>query len=116
MDIKRSIVLCAATIAASISCAHAGPCSPEIESIQSRVDARLQANAAHGLMESSDALKHRQPTPSSIAQAEERLREVSAQMAAPVKQAMDRARAADSAGDKNACEQALADVQHLIGS
>jgi len=114
---KPLIVLSAAAIAASISVARAGPCSPEIDSMQTRIDARLAAKAATGptAKESTDALTHRQPTPGSIAGAEERLREMSAQTAATVKQALERARAADSAGDKNACEQALAEVQRLIG-
>ena len=117
MAIKRLMVLCAAATSASISTAYAGPCSPEIDSIQTRVDAGLEAKAAAGpsAKQSTDALAHRQPTPSSIASAEERLRELSAQRAATVKQALARARAADSAGDKNACEEAVAEVQRLIG-
>ena len=45
---------------------------------------------------------------------EEKLGEVSAETIAAVRQAV-RAHAADSAGDKNACEQALAEVQRAIG-
>ena len=114
---KRLIVPFAAAIAASISSAHAGPCSPEIDNMQTRVDARLGAKAAAGpsAKQSTDALTHRQPTPGSVASAEERLRETSAQTAAAVKQALERARTADGAGDKNACEQALAEVQRLVG-
>ena len=58
---------------------------------------------------------HVQPTPRSIGAAEEKPGEVSAETVAAVRQAMLRARAADSAGDKNACEQALAEVQRAIG-
>jgi hypothetical protein len=114
---KPLIALSAAAIAASISAAQAGPCSPDIDSMQSRVDARLEAKAAAGpsAKESTDALTHRQPTPGSIASAEEKLREMSAQTVAAVKQSLERARAADSAGNKSACEQALAEVQRLIG-
>ena len=65
--------------------------------------------------ESAGALVHRQPTPSSAASAEEGLRDVSTEMVAAVKQGLGRAPAAGSAGDKNACEQALAEVQRLIG-
>ena len=61
------------------------------------------------------ASTHVQPTPRSIAAAEEKLGEVSAETVAAVTQAMLRAHAADSAGDKNACEQALAEVQRAIG-
>ena len=117
MSIKCFIGLTAVIIAASISSARAGPCSPEIDSMQARIDARLEAKAAAGpgAKESAGALVDRQPTPSSIARAEESLGEVSTETVAAVKQAMERARAADSAGDKNACEQALAEVQRLIG-
>ena len=117
MAIKRFIGLTTVVIAASISSARAGPCSPEIDSMLARIDARLEAKAAAGpsAKESAGALVDRQPTPSSIARAEESLGEVSTETVAAVKQAMGRAHAADSAGDKNACEQALAEVQRLIG-
>jgi hypothetical protein len=117
MATKRLIVFSAAAVAASLSTAHAGPCSPEIDRMQTRVDARLAAKAATGptAKESTEALVHRQPTPGSIANAEEQLREMSAETVAAVKQSLERARAADSAGDKSACEQALSEVQRLIG-
>ena len=117
MTTKRLIVFSAVVVAASISTAHAGPCSPEIDRMQTRVDARLAAKGANGpsAKESTEALVHRQPTPGSIARAEERLREMSAETVAAVKQGLERARAADSAGDKNACERALEEVQRAIG-
>jgi len=49
-----------------------------------------------------------------IAAAEEKLGEVSPQTVDAVRQAMLRARAADSAGDKNACEQVLVEVQRAL--
>ena len=117
MAIKSFIGLTTVIIAASISSARAGPCSPEIDSMQARIDARLEAKAAAGpgAKESAGALVDRQPTPGSIARAEESLGEVSTETVAAVKQAMGHAHAADSAGDKNACEQALAEVQRLMG-
>jgi hypothetical protein len=89
----------AVVLLASTSIGYAGPCSVEIDSMQTRVDARLEAKAAAGpnAKESTDALTHRQPTPSSIARAEERLREMSAETVAAVKQALGRSRAVDSA-------------------
>ena len=113
----RLIVFSAVAVAASISTAHAGPCSPEIDRMQTRVDARLAAKAATGpsAKESTEALVHRQPTPGSIAAAEEKLGEVSATKVETATQAIARARAADSAGDRSACEQALADVERVIG-
>ena len=117
MIIQRLIIMNAAVLAASISTSYAGPCSPEIDRTQVRIDAKLNARAAAGPIarESTAATTHRQPTPGSIAAAEERLGEVSAEKIAAVTQAMKRARAADSAGDKSACEQALLEVQRTIG-
>ena len=65
--------------------------------------------------ESSAATEHRQPTPGSIAAAEARLGELSPEKIAAVNAAMTRARAADQAGDKSACDEALADAQRALG-
>jgi hypothetical protein len=117
MNIQRLLMASTAALAASIPVSYAGPCSNEIDHMQAEIDAKLERNAAAGpaAPESTGATMHRQPTSGSIAAAEERLGEASPQKAASVAQAMARARAADSAGDKRACEQALADVQRAIG-
>jgi hypothetical protein len=93
----------------------AGPCSPEIDRLRSGVDALIAATAVGGPAgrESTAAMTHRQPTPSSIAAAEARLKEGA--RAERAKAAMARARAADRAGDTSACQRALADVQREIG-
>ena len=84
--------------------------------MQARIDAKVHAMAATGPTgRQVGASTHVQPTPRSIGDAEAKLGEVSAETVAAVRQAMLRARAADSAGDKNACEQALAEVQQAIG-
>ena len=77
MTVSRLLMLTAAALAASTSAGHAGPCSPEIDRMQARVDAMIAATAAAGPTgrESDAALMHRQPTPGSIAAAEERLGE-----------------------------------------
>ena len=82
-----------------------------------RIDAKLdaKAGAGPGARETTAATMHRQPTPGSIAAAEERLGELSAQTAEAAARAMARARAADGAGDKSACERALADAQRAFG-
>ena len=100
----------------SISASYGGPCTEEISNWQARIDAKAHAMAAAGPTgRQVGASTHVQPTPRSIGVAEEKLGEVSAGTVAAVRQAMLRARAADSAGDKNACEQALAEVQRAIG-
>jgi len=117
MIIRRLLVLSAAALATSTVAGYAGPCSHDIDLTQSRVDAKLEAKAAAGpsARESSAATMHRQPTPGSLAAAESKLGEVSSHTVEVVEAAMARARKADLANDKSACEQALADVQRAIG-
>jgi hypothetical protein len=117
MIIRRLLVLSAAALATSMVAGYAGPCSHDIDLMQSRVDAKLEAKATTGTgaRESGAALMHRQPTPGSIAAAESKLGEVSSHTVEVVEAAMARARKADLANDKSGCEQALADVQRAIG-
>ena len=116
MVVHRLMVLSAAAVAALTSNSFAGACSFEIDRLQTRIQAMLAADAAagRGERESTSALLHRQPTPGSIAAAEEMLREVSATGAKVFSEALARSRAADRAGDKKTCEQALADVLRTI--
>ena len=78
---------------------------------------KLDAKAAAGPPAPASAMAGMsdQPTPRSMATVEERLGEISPQTVHAVEQAMASARAADGAGDKAACEQALADVQRTLG-
>ena len=117
MNGPRLFVFGAIVFAAFMSASYAGPCSDQIDSMQARIDAKLEAKAAAGptAREGVGAGMSDQPTPRSMAAAEEKLGEVSSQTVNAVRQAMAQARAADSAGDKNACEQALADVRRAIG-
>ena len=117
MIIRRLLLLSAAALATSTVAGYAGPCSLDIDLMQSRVDAKLEARATTGTdaRESTAAMMHRQPTPASVAAAESKLGEVSSDAVEAVKAAMARARKADLVNDKSACEQALADVQRAIG-
>jgi hypothetical protein len=112
----RLLVL-AATFAASASAVHAGPCTQQIGLMQARFDAKLEAAAKKGPMgrETNAATDHRQPTPDSIAAAEAKLGDISPRTVEVIEAGMARARKADLAGDKGACEQALAEVQRAIG-
>jgi hypothetical protein len=96
---------------------QAGPCSKDIERTEASIRDKLDAIALAGpdASESTGAKLHRQPTPRSMAEAEIKLGTLSPAAAEKVKDAMARARKADVAGDKDACEQALADVQRAIG-
>ncbi len=112
----RLLVLAAALVA-SASAVHAGPCAQQIDLMQARFDAKLEAAAKKGPMgrETNAATDHRQPTPDSIAAAEAKLGDLSARTVEVIENGMARARKADVAGDKGACEQALAEVQRAIG-
>jgi hypothetical protein len=114
MTLVRTIVLNVAVSCTLISTAYAGPCSDDIARVQGQVSERLDAIAAAGPTGVQDATafgKHLQPTQRSIANAEQKLHELSQQKIDAVKHAMERARAADASGDKSACEQALVDVE-----
>jgi hypothetical protein len=97
-----------------VAAAYAGPCTEEIEALQMQVDAVLEATADAGptLPESQSAGLHHEPTPQSIARAEEQAGEgVEGERALA---ALARARAADRAGDANLCDVALLDVRREI--
>jgi hypothetical protein len=111
------LILSAAALATSVGAGYGGPCSNEIEQTQARVNAWVEARstAARSVPESQGARLHRQPTPGSIGGAARRLGEGSKHTMVVVMSAMARAREADAAGDRPACEQILADVQRAIG-
>jgi hypothetical protein len=113
----RAIPFLAMGIGMSISSSHAGPCSRDIDKMQGRIDSALEAKAAAGpaAKEGTFAGMSKQPTPQSMAAAEEELGEVSPQTLDGARRAMPKARAADSAGDSSACASALAEVQRAIG-
>ncbi len=117
MITMRMMIWSTVAFVASISASYAGPCSGDIDRIQARIDATLEAKAAVGPYagESANAGMSDQPTPRSMAAAEEKLGEISPQKADVVAKAMARARAADNAGDNGACERALAEVRRLLG-
>jgi hypothetical protein len=112
----RLLVL-AAALAASTDAVYAGPCAQEIGRMQARVDAKLEVAARKGptARETTAATDHRQPTPDSIAAAEAKIRDISPRTVDVIETGMARARNADLAGDKGACEQALADVGRAVG-
>jgi hypothetical protein len=117
MIISRAGLFGAMSFVLSTSASYASPCTDRIDAMQARIDAALEAKAAAGQTgkEGVPAGMSVQPTPRSIAAAEEKLGDVSAQTVAVVGQGMARARAADAAGDANACQKALADVQRVVG-
>jgi hypothetical protein len=110
------LVVSIAVVPAFVSESYAGACASEIDAMQARVDARIEALARSGRLapESFGALLHHQPTPGSIAEAESRVGDAS-RMAQAANAAIARAREADLKGHQRACEEALADAQRVIG-
>ncbi len=118
--INRIAVLgtvCAAIYAVPLCPSYAGPCSVDIDAMQSRIDTKLEAKAASGptAKQGGFAGMSDQPTPASIAAAEARLGDIPAKKVNAVKRAMVRARAADAAGDGKACKRALAAARRAMG-
>jgi hypothetical protein len=93
---------------------NAGPCTAEIDRLQSIVDAGIDitAGAGPGGRESTAAKDHHQPTPESIARAEKGLGDGAAYERAL--ESLSQARAADRAGDAASCARALETVRETI--
>jgi hypothetical protein len=93
--------------------AQAGPCTAQIDDVEQKIH---QAQAARELSgagapsapQSVGAQLHHQPTPGSVAGAEDKAREAAAA-------ALNAARNADAAGDAAGCARALADAKALYG-
>ena len=112
----RSVIWTGVALLASTSLAHTGPCLNEIGQAQQRIDSTLEQTAATGrTARQGTGLTHVQPTPRSIAAAEAQLGELPPEKIDAARQAMVRAHTADAAGDKTACEEALADAKRVLG-
>jgi hypothetical protein len=111
----QTLLVSAAAMVLAILPSRAGPCTSEIDRLQAEVDAKIAAIAATGptAPESVDATLSHEPTPGSLAETEQKLGEGSEMTDAVA--ALKRARAADNANDKTACDEALADVRSLLG-
>ena len=84
MTAPRILAFGAIAFVTLVSPSYAGPCSDEIGNMMARINAKLEAKAAAGPTgrEGVGAGTHVQPTPRSMAAAEEKLGEVSAETVA----------------------------------
>jgi hypothetical protein len=96
--------------------AHAGPCTDRIYQTDLDVAKLLNSAAAQGqpAAEPTFATMHRQPTPGSIATAEQDAGNITSEEAQAITEAMDEARHADDRGDQAGCEQALSEVDRML--
>jgi hypothetical protein len=116
MQILRLVTWSFAAIYASLSAAHAGSCSNDIDRMQARIDARVESIAAAGpfVPPGIGAGMGDQPTPYGMARVEEKMGEVSWQKVDAVREEMTRARAANAAGNSKTCEKSLAAVRRIL--
>jgi len=84
--------------------------------VRVEIEARLKAQAAGAppVGQSGAAKLHRQPTQTSIAETQVKLGVASPEKVKAIQAAMARANKADRAGDRSACEQALADAGRVL--
>jgi len=117
MIARRATAIAGLTFILSAAPAHAGPCTDRIYETDLDVAKLLGAAAAEGrpAAESAFATMHRQPTPGSIASAERQAGDLTADQLQAVTEAMDQARHADDEGDEAGCEEALNDVDRMLG-
>jgi hypothetical protein len=96
--------------------AYAGPCTDRIYQTDLDVAKLLNSAAAQGraATQTAFATMHRQPTPGSIASAEQQAGDLTSEEAEAITEAMDVARHADGEGDREGCEKALSDVYRML--
>ena len=96
--------------------ALAGPCTDRIYQTDLDVAKLLNSAAAQGqpATQSTFATMHRQPTPGSIASAEQQAGDLTTDEVQAITEDMDEARHADDAGDRVGCEKALSDVDRML--
>ena len=115
--IVRTAVAPAATALALIAApAHAGPCTDRIYQADLAVEKILDAAASNGkpAAQSTFATLHRQPTPGTVASAEQKAGDLSSAQVEAITAKLDAARDADDKGDGAACEKALNEVDHML--
>jgi hypothetical protein len=112
----RKYALCAGLTMASTAAGNAGPCTEALDRTETEINAKLDKAAAKGpsATESSAALMHRQPTPSSIAEEESKLGDIKQSTIVAIKSALTRARDADRNGDPTECERALNEIKSRL--
>jgi hypothetical protein len=116
MRYRELLALSAVVVAVSSQPGRADSCSQGIDRAWAQVNAKIQARSAAGRSapQSMIALLHLQPTKSSVAAAEKTLVDVWLPMEMAVA-ALSRARKADHANDRIACEEAVAEAHRVIG-
>jgi hypothetical protein len=95
---------------------YAGPCTDRIYQTDLDVAKLLGSAAKEGQSapQSTFATMHRQPTPGSVAGAEQQAGDLTIEENDAITEAMDAARQADGQGDRAGCEKALSEVDRIL--
>jgi hypothetical protein len=115
MKYRELLVLSAVVTALSTQPGRAISCSQDIDRAWAQINAKIQVRsvARRPVPQGAIALLHRQSREGSVTAAEETVVEVWLPVETAVA-ALSRARKADHANDRGACEEALAEA-HMIG-
>jgi hypothetical protein len=116
MIVQRATAVAGIALILDAAPVHAGPCTDRIYETNLEVAKLLDAAAAQGrtAAQSTFATMHRQPTPGSIASAEQQAGDLSSAEVQAITEAMDVARRADDQGDRTGCEKALSEVDRVL--
>ncbi len=116
MIVRRATAVAGTALVLGAAPAGAGPCTDRIYQTDLRVSKLLDSAAAEGRTapQSTFATMHRQPTPGSIASAEQQAGDLSSAHLEAITRAMDEARNADDQGDRADCEKALSEVDRAL--
>ncbi len=114
MIVRNAIA--AAGLALVAAPAQAGPCTDRIYKADLAVENILDAAASNGkpAAQSTFATMHRQPTPATVATAEQKTGALSSAQVEAITAKLDAARDADDKGDSAACEKALNEVDRML--
>jgi hypothetical protein len=116
MIVRLAAALAGMAITLGAGPAYAGPCTDRIYQTDLDVAKLLNSAAAQGrpATQTAFATMHRQPTPGSVASAEQQAGDLTGEEAQAITEAMDGARRADDEGDREGCEKALSDVDRML--
>jgi hypothetical protein len=116
MIVCNAIAPAIAAFALVASPANAGPCSDRLDQANVAVEKLLDEAAANGrpAAESTFATMHRQPTPGTVASAEEKAGSLSQAQVEAITEKLDAARDADNRGDGAGCEKALDEAERMF--
>jgi hypothetical protein len=116
MIIRYGLALSSLALVLSPGTSYSGPCEQQILDVRAAASKKINAIAAagQGFRERSATKLHHQPTPKAIAQEEVELGELSEKDAEAYHQAMERAVAADKAGNLAECEKALTEARRVV--